>query len=288
MENKQIKYGVRQKVNRIQQAKAALITRHNNWLATNDHEALYAHPTHVWRVQRILDFTRDIQGKVLEIGCFVGIVGERIRKQGNEVIGIDRLEKALELAKARGLQTMLADLDDGIIDFPENHFDCVVVGEVLDYVFDPDAVIEDIRRVLKPGGKLIVTLPNLASCGNRLLMLLGRPPYNLEARPCQSGYWRYFTFATLRALLCDHGFEVKTMESGVFVWPLIRFSFSRWRWVHKFYKPKPDWQRHRIFFSKLLARLLPKLGENIIVLAEKPLLALLSLVLFNFLYAGYV
>ena len=253
--------------------------RHNHWLATNDCAVLYSHPTQAWRVERILKFSKEIRGKVLDVGCFVGILSERIMQQGGkELIGMDRLEKALALAAARGIQTALADLDEAVFDFPDDNFDCVVVGEVLDYVFDPDAVIEDIYRVLKPGGKLIITVPNLASFGNRLLVLLGWHPFGQEVRPRQGGYWRYFTFATLRALLLDHGFNIKTMESSVFVWPLIRFSFGRWPWIQKLFKPKPEWQRHRIFFSKSLAKLFPRLGENIIVLAEKPVLILLNLV----------
>ncbi|MGH7599898.1 MAG: methyltransferase domain-containing protein [bacterium] len=270
---------VQQKVNRMQQAKAALMERHNQWLAKNDCAALYSHPAQAWRVERILKFTKEIQGKVLDVGCFVGILSERIVQQGGkELIGMDRLEKALELAAARGIQTALADLDEAVFDFPDNHFDCVVAGEVLDYVFDPDAVLEEIYRVLKPGGKLIISVPNLASFGNRLLVLLGWHPFGQEVRPRQGGYWRYFTFATLRALLCDHRFNIKTMESSVFIWPLIRFSFGRWPWIQKFFKPKPEWQRHRIFFSKSLAKLFPRLGENIIVLAEKPILILLNVV----------
>lgn len=275
--------GVQQKVDRMREAKAALIERHNHWLATNDCAVLYAHPTQAWRVERILELTKGIQGKVLDIGCFVGILSERIMKQGDkEVVGMDRLAKALEVANARGIQTILADLDEAVIDFPDNHFDCVVVGEVLDYVFDPDAVIEEICRVLKPGGKLIITVPNLASFGNRLLVMLGLHPYGQEVRPRQGGYWRYFTFATLRALLHDHRFSIKTMESSVFVWPVIRFSFGRWPWIQYFFKPKSEWQRHRIFFSKSLAKFFPRLGENIIVLAEKPVLILLNFVSLHF------
>jgi SAM-dependent methyltransferase len=155
------------------------------------------------------------------------------------------------------------------LDFPDNYFDYALASEVLDYVFDPDAVLAEVRRVLKPGGKLIITVPNLASFGNRLLMLLGRSPYQLEVRPHQGGYWRYFTFDTLRSLMCDHGFVIRRMESTVFVCPLIRLELSRWPRLHKFFVKRDEWQQPRIYFSKFLARVFPRLGENIVVLAEK-------------------
>ncbi|MGH7495312.1 MAG: methyltransferase domain-containing protein [bacterium] len=258
------------KVDRVQQVKADLMEKHEKWLAGNNLEALYSHVIHAWRVERILEFTRDIRGKGLDLGCFAGTVAEKILQQGGkEIIGIDRLEKALKLAALRGIQPILADIDDTILDFPDNYFDYALASEVLDYVFDPDAVIAEVRRVLKPGGKLIITVPNLASFGNRLLMLLGRPPYQMEVRPHQGGYWRYFTFDTMRSLLCDHGFVIRRMDSTVFAWPLIRLEFSRWPRLHKFFVKRDEWQQPRIYFSKLLARLLPRLGENIVVLAEK-------------------
>jgi SAM-dependent methyltransferase len=139
-----------------------------------------------------------------------------------------------------------------------------VVGDVLVYVFDPDAVIEDIQRVLRPGGKLIITVPNLASIGNRLLMMYGRPPHALEVRPCQGNYWRYFTFDTMRGLLEDHGFVILRMESSVFA-----LTFYQMPLLSRFFAPKPEWKRSRFFFSKTLARIFPTMGHNIVVLAEK-------------------
>ncbi len=255
---------------RIERIKAELIERHTRWLAENDTAQLYGHVTQAWRIERILDFTREIRGRVLDLGCFDGFISEKILLQGRkEVMGVDQLEKALERAAARGIQTVLADLDDAEFDFPDHSFDCVLVGEALDYLYDPDAVLEGIRRVLKPGGKLIVTVPNLASLGNRVLLLLGSPPYSLEVRPSEGGYWRYFTFATLHQVLRDHGFQIKLMESTSVACPLIYFQFNRWPWVHKFFAPKPLWKRHRLFFSRLLARAFPRLGEHIVVLAER-------------------
>lgn len=252
-----------------QKVKAALIEKHDRWLAENDATQLYQHVTQAWRIERILDSTREIRGRVLDLGCFDGFVAEKILQQGGkEVIGMDRLEKGLERAVARGIQTRLADLDDITIDFPDHHFDCVVAAGVLCNLYDPDAAMEEIRRVLRPGGKLIVTLPNLASLSNRTLMLLGSPPYSLEVRPSEGGYWRYFTFGTLRKLLQDHRFLVKRMESNCVAWPLIYLSFSR-RWLRKLFPSKPPWKRHRLLFSRSLARILPELGEQIVALAER-------------------
>jgi methionine biosynthesis protein MetW len=252
------------KLNRVQKVKAQILRNNTSWLANHDPDELYSRFLHTRRVNQILDFTKDIRGTVLDIGCFDGSIAEKIQRQGGKrVIGTDRLKKALELAAARGIQVILADVDDTTIQFCDNYFDCVVMGEILDYVFDPDAVIEDVRRVMKPGGKLIITVPNLASIRNRIRLLFGFPPYALAVSP-QHGYWRYFTFGTLSELLSSHSFKILKMEANVFAFPIYELPG-----LHRFFSGD-KWERHRIFSSKFAARILPKMGENIVLLAEKP------------------
>jgi SAM-dependent methyltransferase len=254
----------RQKTDRMQQVKAQILQQNTNWLREHHPDELYSRFPHRCRVAQMLHFTRTIRGKVLEIGCFNGFVAEKIQQQGEkEVTGIDRLEPALQQAAARGLQTILADVDESPLAFPANYFDGVVMGEVLDYVFDPDAVIAEVYRVLKPAGKLIVTVPNLASLGNRLRLLYGYPPFSFAARPRLGGYWRYFTFRTLQELLHDQGFQVLVLQANVvtlpfYVLPGLRTFF-----------PGDQWERYRLFSSAFLARLFPGCGENIVALAEK-------------------
>jgi ubiquinone/menaquinone biosynthesis C-methylase UbiE len=254
----------------IREAKYELRQGHNRWLKTQDTVNFYNNPIHAWRVERILSYTKNIQGRVLDVGCFVGAVAERIVQQGGKkVIGMDCLKAALEIATSRGIQTVFGDLDEAVIDFPDNYFDCIVAADVLNSVFDPDAVVEEICRVLKFGGKLIITVPNLACIGNRLLMLLGRSPYNLEVRARRGvGHLRLFTFDTLRALLIDQELKILNMESSVFVSPLIRLNLNRLPLMWRLLKNRQEYEWGRWAYSKKLAKWFPRLGENIIVYAE--------------------
>ena len=248
----------------MQQVKERILQDNANWLRAHDPDELYARWPHCRRVAQILRFTQDIRGKVLEIGCFHGFVAEKILQQGGkEVIGIDRLEPALRQATARGLQTMLADVDDAPLAFPANYFDGVVMAEVLDYVFDPDAVVAEVHRVLKPGGKLIVTVPNLASLGNRVRLLCGYPPFAFAARPRLGGYWRYFTIRTVTELLHDQGLHILVLQANVVTLPWYAFPGIR------VFFPGDQWERYHMCSSAFLARLFPGLGENIVILAEK-------------------
>ncbi len=245
--------------NTIQKAQAKLQENQNQWLKNNRPEILYNHIIHSSRVEQILDLTENVSGKILDIGCFDGFITEKISQQKNkEVIGMDRWKEAMQLANARGIQTVWGNMDDPNFSFADNSFDCVVAADVLNSVFDPDAVLEEISRVLKPNGKLIITVPNLASSGNRLRMLLGIHPYNLEVRARSgAGHLRLFTFRTMQNILQDNGFSIEQMSSTVVIFPLIRILSK-----------KPEYQQPRLFFSKFLARFFPKWGESIVVSAD--------------------
>lgn len=245
----------------IRKAKQELISSHNAWFDNHSSEELYQRPIHIHRVRRVLELTRPIRGRLLDLGCFDGYLTEKILAQGEKsVIGVDRLKRALERANARGIQTFFHDLDDGELDFEARSFECVVAGGVLNASFDPDAVLADINRVLVKGGKLIITTPNLASFENRIRLVFGRPPLELEARVQEGrGNLRLFTFKTLSKLLNDHGFVVQEMLSSAVFIPLT--------FLDKIFRLRQ--KKDFVISSPFLASLFPTLGYHIIVLAKK-------------------
>jgi 2-polyprenyl-3-methyl-5-hydroxy-6-metoxy-1,4-benzoquinol methylase len=89
-------------------------------------------------------------------------------------------------------------------------FNTVVAGEIIEHIFDPDALLKKINSVLVPGGHLILTTPNLAGLGSRMSLLLGRLPWMVEndLLPGRSGHIRYFTYLEIVKLLNRHGFKV--------------------------------------------------------------------------------
>ncbi len=256
----------------IREVKSDLRAEHNHWLRHNSVDHFYASPLHGWRVDRILELVEPISGEVLDIGCFVGYLGEKLTEQGNkEVTGVDCLEAALERASERGLTTVLADIDEGVLPFEDARFDLVIAADVLNSVFDPDSAIEEIHRVLKPGGKIVITVPNLAGIGNRMLMLFGKAPHNLQERAREGvGHLRLFTFKSLERLLTDYDFKTLKRESVTFCSPFMRFGFTRIPLLRKFFPLKPEYEYGRLSFSRTLAKWFPKLSENILMVAEKP------------------
>lgn len=112
--------------------------------------------------------------RVLDLGCRDGALSEAYR-QGNEVVGVDVDREALGAAEERGIRTVWADLDQPL-PFDDGSFDVIVAGEVLEHLRFPELAIQEARRVLKPGGVLVGSVPNNYRLKSRLRFLAGLPP----------------------------------------------------------------------------------------------------------------
>lgn len=132
-------------------------------------------PAEAVRIQAILDLV-GCHKRMLDIGCRDGSIGQLLCKRGNEVIGIEISETAVALAREKGLHALRLDVEVEVLPFPEESFDVVVAAELIEHIYDIDRFLEEIRRMLKNGGFLVLTTPNLASLGRRRLLLVGRNP----------------------------------------------------------------------------------------------------------------
>ena len=131
------------------------------------------------RPEREALFRRYVGGpgrRVLDLGCRDGALTETFAA-GNEVVGVDADREALAEATKLGIETHWADLDQPL-QFEDGSFDVVVAGELLEHLRDPQRLVDEIRRVLRPGGTFVASVPNTYRLKGRLLFLLGRPPEN--------------------------------------------------------------------------------------------------------------
>ena len=145
-------------------------------------------------------FKRYVGGpgrRVLDLGCRDGAL-TRTYLQGNEVVGVDADREALAAASKLGIETRWADLDQPL-DFPDEDFDVAVAGELLEHLRDPQRLVAEAGRVLKPGGTFVASVPNAYRLKRRLLFLIGRPPDD------DPTHLQMFSADDVRALL--RGFE---------------------------------------------------------------------------------
>jgi SAM-dependent methyltransferase len=112
--------------------------------------------------------------RVLDLGCRSGALTRHFL-DGNEVVGLDVDRAALEKAAALGIETVLADVEERL-PLEDESFDAVVAGELLEHVRFPDALVDEARRVLRPRGVLVGSVPNAFRLQCRLRFLRGRAP----------------------------------------------------------------------------------------------------------------
>ncbi len=130
--------------------------------------------------------------RVLEVGCGPGLgLGYLLEKGASRVLGADITSDFLATAhRLYGATVPLAQLDAHHLPFRDETFDAVLLFEVILYLRDPDLALLECRRILAPGGVVMVSLPNKSVSGFR--------PNTLP--------FAYYSSEQLRALLCDAGF----------------------------------------------------------------------------------
>jgi len=165
------------------------------------------------RVRRLIE--THIVGaatRCLDVGCGDGVrYGTWLRERVGEYVGVDISRTAVEAARGLGLTVRQID-DVSELPFPDATFDAAICLEVLEHLYQPQLAASELLRVLRPGGVLIVTVPNIAYWRRRLdLFLFGRwNPIGDDLssdQPWRDPHIRFFTPRTLRRMLSRAGFD---------------------------------------------------------------------------------
>lgn len=145
-----------------------------------------------------------LRGRVLDVGCGSGDFLVHMRALGWEVAGVEPDPEAAQVARTAlgGADIRTGELEDAA--FPESSFDAIALGHVLEHVPAPGATLRACRRLLRPGGCLVLATPNTASLGSERFgasWLHWDPPRHLHL----------FNRATLSRVASDAGFEVRSV-----------------------------------------------------------------------------
>lgn len=164
---------------------------------------------------------------VLDVGCGDGSAAATAARllPGHHLIGVDWSQDALRRATRRLPDVVRGELTGGGLPFATGAADAVLFSEVLEHLVDPDAALDELRRVLRPGGHLMLSTPNLAAWYNRALLLAGVQPVFSEVslravhgRPGSEvvGHLRLYTRRALCAFVAASGFGVVRVTGAPF------------------------------------------------------------------------
>jgi len=156
----------------------------------------------------------------VDLGCGDGtltrLLAERI--SAKIVWGVDINEQRLSLAARKGIRVIKADLNKDVLPIERESVDLVTAFEIIEHLYNPDNLISEVYRILKPSGHFVLSTPNLASWVNRLKLLLGRHPTYLDVSinmPSRSlGHIRLYTLEALRTLLESYGLKVVKLKGS--------------------------------------------------------------------------
>lgn len=211
------------------------------------------------RLSRIIELASELRpASLLDIGCGRGFLLDQFATAGlTGLTGVDVYDDvdSEKWDYARGDVTQRLPFDDA-------SFECVVAGEIIEHVPDPDSFLREIRRVLVPGGTLIISTPNMVSWANRVLVPLGVQPLGTETSSEVAlgrkhrvlgqgnqvqGHLKVFTHRALKEILERYGFDVARREG-----------------VPAFFPPPLD------KFDKVVSRRLVHIASGLLYVAKSP------------------
>lgn len=175
----------------------------------------------VWELIEQLQLPKS--AAVLEIGCSGGPLLSQLRAAGYQhATGIDVSEPAITLAQERGLPDVHV-MDGARLDFPDQSFDLVIASDVLEHIADEHAALKEWRRVLRPGGQLLVFVPAHA--------------YLWSQHDVVNHHFRRYSRRHLRQALQTNGFRVQHLS---FWNNLLYFPTAAVRLLQRVLPPRPQ------------------------------------------------
>jgi methionine biosynthesis protein MetW len=170
--------------------------------------------TNISHTQLVELIGRD--SSVLDVGCAGGDLARVLLERGCRVSGVDIDSEAAEAARPILDELVITDLDQARLSdhFKDGSFDVIVFGDVLEHLMDPASVLRDAARLLAAGGRIVVSVPNVAHASLRLALLQGRWSYTSTGL-LDATHIRFFTRESICDLIEETGYVIEDLCSTV-------------------------------------------------------------------------
>jgi SAM-dependent methyltransferase len=214
-------------------------------------------------VRRLFERHIGAGSSCLDVGCGDGrTAGVWLSQQARQYTGVDVSSRAVEMARSIGLDAVCIE-DAAALPFPDSSFDVAVCLEVFEHLFDPQLAAGEIARVLRPGGVLLATVPNVSHWKTRVdLAVRGRWDPRGDrlsvAQPWRDPHVRFFTPSSLGRMLRQRGFDDITVGGR-------QASIVRnFRHLERFARPETG------RLGRWLVQRMPMLGGGLFAVAVTP------------------
>jgi 2-polyprenyl-3-methyl-5-hydroxy-6-metoxy-1,4-benzoquinol methylase len=148
---------------------------------------------------------------VLDVGCSSGYLAHPLVDRGARVIGLELDPHAAAEARTVCEEVLVGDVESMELPFAHASFDVVLCGDVVEHLRDPGAALARFRPLLRPGGRLVLTTPNVANWAMRLSLLAGRWRYT-DRGILDRTHTHLFTRKTLEETVVGAGYHVLTLD----------------------------------------------------------------------------
>lgn len=227
---------------------------------------IYLHPLRHAEIDMMVRYLPAQSGRLLDVGCGNGEWLEFMQTLGWLVEGIDFDNYAVDIAKNKGLPVHFGTLETQ--NYPDNHFDAITMKHVIEHVHQPLRLLLECKRVLKPGGSLVVVSPNSESYGHSLFKSAWfhlDPPRHLCIFGSQSlrRVVEKADFKNIAISTTIRWYDTTFIRSKCIYYKGQCFVNSR--------QPRTTrlWARGMQFTESAILRLKPDIGEELILIAEK-------------------
>lgn len=174
-----------------------------------------------------LGFLKDLHAinfnswqRILDIGCGGGFFLNAVREVFDELYGLEMSSELAEFVKKKwGIDIHIGEIQN--INFSENYFDIITLYDVIEHVLHPDKLLNELHRILKPGGVVVVSTPNVNGLSTKIMKdksLFLTPPEHLY----------YFSPNSLTIFLEANGFRVRKVKTeNIYINHILMQKFRR-------------------------------------------------------------
>jgi len=185
--------------------------------------------------QVILDLVgKSAGGKLLDVGAADGFLSKRFALNGWKVTGIEKDVKAAQIARTFCDKVYTCDLAHAIPHL-EDEYDCIVYGDILEHLVNPEVVFSSINKYLSSNGLIVVSVPNIAHLWMRLSLLFGKFNYE-EHGILDRTHLHFFTLKTFKIFLARTDIQVlRTVPTPAPLYLVFPSFFNRFKlkWIHR-------------------------------------------------------